>query len=71
MTDTPDDRTLRLLDVVGRHCRTIAAAIDELTKIGAKRELHLISVRLFELSCRAEPARFYNKEDIGNEEEKL
>jgi pyrimidine operon attenuation protein/uracil phosphoribosyltransferase len=45
MTDTPDDRTLRLLDLVGRHCRTIAAAIDELTKIGAKRELHLISVR--------------------------
>jgi hypothetical protein len=53
MTDT--ERAAALLQPAMLHLRTVQIAIDQLTLLDAKAELHTLTVRLMELAFRAEP----------------
>jgi hypothetical protein len=52
MTDT--ERAAALLEPAMLHLRTVQIAIDQLTLLDAKAELHTLTVRLMELAFRAE-----------------
>jgi hypothetical protein len=63
MTDT--ERAAALLEPAMLHLRTVQIAIDQLTLLDAKAELHTLTVRLMELAFRAEPDS--RRRDMGDD----